>query len=326
MSTRHSLRSPLWALVPFLTQPHRFGRSFGIALLGAVSFCTAPLAAKADGPNADNAKKTEVLNTRVDRLAQIDKTDYQGRKWDWKELAGEKGTVVVFLGTECPLAKQYTPRVVELEKKFQNRGIKFITVDPNIQDSLAEMGAHARRFQLDVPFLKDPDQSLADLLGITRTPEVCLVDSSLVVRYRGRIDDQFGIGFAREKASQSELKDAIDALLENRDIAIPSTSASGCLIGRVRKKEESNADSEAITYAKHVSHILNERCVSCHRQGDIGPMDLSNFDDASAWADMIVEVTQNRTMPPWHATDEYASFQNDRRLSEKELEIGRAHV
>jgi hypothetical protein len=50
-------------------------------------------------------------------------------------------------------------------------------------------------------------------------------------------------------------------------------------------------------------------------------MDLSTYDDAAAWADTIVEVTQNRTMPPWHATDEHAKFSNDRRLSDKELDL-----
>lgn len=50
-------------------------------------------------------------------------------------------------------------------------------------------------------------------------------------------------------------------------------------------------------------------------------MDLSSYDDAAAWADMIVEVTQNKTMPPWHATDEHAKFRNDRRLSDRELKL-----
>jgi hypothetical protein len=50
-------------------------------------------------------------------------------------------------------------------------------------------------------------------------------------------------------------------------------------------------------------------------------MDLSSYDDVAAWADMIVEVTQNKTMPPWHATSEHAKFSNDRRLSDKELDL-----
>jgi mono/diheme cytochrome c family protein len=229
--------------------------------------------------------------------------------------------VVAFLGTQCPLAKQYTPRLVELNKKYADQGVVFLAVDPNVQDSLQEMAAHAKRFQLEMPFLKDPDQSFADLLGITRTPEVCLVDAQNVIRYRGRIDDQYGIGFAREKPTQRELGQAIDALLADREIPTLQTQAAGCLIGRNRSAVESVNSADSITYSQHISHILQQRCVACHRQGDIGPMDLSNYDDAAAWADMIVEVTQNKTMPPWHATDEHAKFSNDRRLSDKELDL-----
>ena len=263
----------------------------------------------------------QALGKKIDAIANVEKTDCLGKQWKWAELAGTQGTVVVFLGTECPLAKQYTPRIEELRKKYLERGIGFVAIDPNIQDSLAEMAAHARRFELQTPFLKDPDQSLADLLGATRTPEVCLIDAQNTIRYQGRIDDQHGIGFSRETPTQNELADAIESLIAERPVATAWTQASGCLIGRNRSKAESADDSQAITYAQHISHLLESRCVSCHRSGDIGPMDLSTYDDAAAWADMILEVTQNKTMPPWHATDEHAQFRNDRRLSQNELDL-----
>lgn len=257
----------------------------------------------------------------LDRLRQVEKTDYQGKSWTWNSIEGSKATAVVFLGTQCPLAKQYTPRIEALHKKYNTNGINFVAVDPNVQDSLADMGAHARKHQLSIPFLKDPDQSLADLLGATRTPEICLIDKSGLVLYRGRIDDQFGIGYAKEKANVSEFVDAVDSLLADRPISVSITSAPGCLIGRSHHKKSKNPEPSqtAITYAEHVAPILQARCVSCHHDGDIGPMDLSSYEDAAAWADMILEVTQNRTMPPWHATPDHAKFANDRSLSEQEL-------
>jgi thiol-disulfide isomerase/thioredoxin len=257
----------------------------------------------------------------LERLRQVEKTDYQGKAWTWNSMKGSKATAVVFLGTQCPLAKQYTPRIEALNKKYHAAGINFVAVDPNVQDSLADMGAHARKHQLSIPFVKDPDQSLADLLGATRTPEICLIDQSGVILYRGRIDDQFGIGYAKEQTTSSEFVDAVEALLADRPISVSVTSAPGCLIGRSHHKKSKTleAGQTAITYAEHVAPILQARCVSCHHEGDIGPMDLSSYEDAAAWADMIVEVTQNRTMPPWHATPNHAKFANDRSLSEKEL-------
>jgi thiol-disulfide isomerase/thioredoxin len=256
-----------------------------------------------------------------ERLAAMKGTDYQGKEWKWSELSGDQGTVVVFLGTQCPLAKLYTPRIEELSTKYAKSGMRFVAVDPNVQDSLAEMAAHARKYQLSIPFIKDPDQSLADLLGATRTPEVCLLDTNAELRYRGRIDDQFGIGYAKEKGTTNELIDAIEAILSGGEVPTAVTTAPGCLIGRIHHKKSDAVTGDPITYAEHVAPVLQAHCVSCHREGDIGPMDLSTYEDAAAWAEMIVEVTQNRTMPPWHATQDHAKFANDRTLSEKELSI-----
>ena len=270
---------------------------------------------------AQDGLKTASTVGLAERLASTKRTDFQGKDWNWSELSGEKGTVVVFLGTQCPLAKLYTPRIEELSTKYAKSGMRFVAVDPNVQDSLAEMGAHARKHQLTIPFIKDPDQSLADLLGATRTPEVCVLDTNAELRYRGRIDDQFGIGYAKEKGTASELIDAIEAILSGREVPTALTAAPGCLIGRVHHKKSDAATGVPITYAEHVAPVLQAHCVSCHREGDIGPMDLSTYEDAAAWADMIVEVTQNRTMPPWHATQDHAKFANDRTLGEKELSI-----
>ena len=257
----------------------------------------------------------------AERLAAMKRTDFQGKDWTWSELSGEKGTVFVFLGTQCPLAKLYTRRIEELSTKYAQSGMRFVAVDSNVQDSLAEMAAHARKHQLTIPFIKDPDQALADLLGATRTPEVCVLDTNAELKYRGRIDDQFGIGYAKEKETASELIDAIEAILSGREVPTAMTTAPGCLIGRVHHKKSDAVVGAPITYAEHVAPVLQAHCVSCHREGDIGPMDLSTYEDAAAWAEMIVEVTQNRTMPPWHATQDHAKFANDRTLSEKELSI-----
>ncbi|MEI6524971.1 MAG: hypothetical protein WCP62_03020, partial [Planctomycetota bacterium] len=75
---------------------------------------TQPLLAEPPLPTSDAA---ELLGQKVQALSKLDKTDYSGKQWTWNELAGTQATVIAFLGTECPLAKQYTPRIVELSKK-----------------------------------------------------------------------------------------------------------------------------------------------------------------------------------------------------------------
>ena len=244
-------------------------------------------------------------------------TDYQGKEWKLNEFQSKKAIVFAFVGTQCPLAKLYSSKLVELERQYRDRGIAFVAVDANVQDSLAEMAAHARKFGFEFAFLKDPAQELANRLGVTRTPEVCVIDGTSMIRYRGRIDDQYGIGYSKDAVSKKELVVALEAILKNEDVATTTTAASGCLIGR-GSRDLAKSDT-VVTYAEQVSRILQSRCVSCHRPGEIGPMDLGNYDDASAWADMIVEVVDEGRMPPWHASESFGSFKNDRRMPAEEI-------
>ena len=254
-----------------------------------------------------------------EKLASFQLTDYQGKEWSLEEFRSKKAIVFAFVGTQCPLAKLYSTKLAELEKQYGKLGVAFVAVDSNVQDSLAEMAAHARKFGFDFAFLKDPAQDLANRLGVTRTPEVCVVDSESRIRYRGRIDDQYGIGYTKEKATKTELVAALDSILNNQDVAATTSSASGCLIGR-GPREIAKPDTDVlVTYADQVSRILQARCVSCHRAGEIGPMDLSNYEDASAWSDMIAEVIDEKRMPPWHASPEHGTFINDRRLPPEDI-------
>lgn len=262
---------------------------------------------------ADDATKTLIGS----KIAKFELTDYQGRKWSSDELLGAKGTVVVFLGTQCPLAKIYSARVNQLEAEFKKSGISFVAVSPNVQDSLEMMAAFARKHKLEMPFLKDPDQSLASAMGATRTPEACLVDSTGKLVYRGRIDDQYGIGYVREAPKSSELKAALKAVVEGKAVRESEVAAVGCLIGR---RKPGKGDGE-ITYCNQVARILQNRCVECHRDGDIGPMDLTNYEDVAAWSDMMLEVINDNRMPPWQANPAHGKFSNDRSLSAQEKEI-----
>jgi len=265
-------------------------------------------------PVATYPSDGESIGSKIDGFLL---TDYQGKEWKLSDFSSKKAIVFAFVGTQCPLAKLYTAKLVELERQYRDRGIAFVAIDSNVQDSLAEMAGHARKFSMEFAFLKDPSQELADRMGVTRTPEVCVIDGESKICYRGRIDDQFGIGYTKDKVTKNELIDALDAIIASREVSTPTTTASGCLIGRGPRD---TTKSESITYADQVSRILQTRCVSCHRPGEIGPMDLGNFEDVSAWADMIVEVIDEGRMPPWHASETYGSFENDRRMPASEIE------
>jgi hypothetical protein len=79
------------------------------------------------------------------------------------------------------------------------------------------------------------------------------------------------------------------------------------------------ADSQ-VTYTKYVAPILQKHCQSCHRAGEIGPMQLTTYDEVRPWAKSIRQAVLRKTMPPWHADSRYGHFLNDRSLEPREIQ------
>lgn len=254
----------------------------------------------------------------VQRVGQTLKSftlqDYRGRQWSETDFSDSKILVVAFLGTECPLAKLYSPRLQQLANKFKPDGVAFVGVNANRHDSVTEIAAHARRHGVEFPILKDVGNRLADQLHAVRTPEVFVFDQKRQVRYYGRIDDQYGVGYIRDEPKRNDLENAITELLGGKNVSLAETESVGCHIGRIKQPKE----NATVTYSNQIARILQRRCVECHREGEIAPFALMDYEEVVGWADMIAEVVNDGRMPPWHADPKHGKFANDRHLSAEE--------
>ncbi|MEX2173831.1 MAG: redoxin domain-containing protein [Pirellulaceae bacterium] len=260
---------------------------------------------------AEPAERVSPLGRQIDdfRLG-----DFRGKDWSLAEFAGRKAVVVAFVGVECPLVAHYAARLQQLADKYQDKGVAFLAIDANQQDSLTELAAFARRHKVEFPLLKDPGNRVADAFAAQRTPEVFLLDQDRRVVYHGRIDDQYTYGIQRPKVEQNYLVNALEQLLASKAIETPHAETVGCHIGRVLTPK---IDSD-VTYSKQIARIFQEHCVVCHRPGEIGPFALTNYDEVVGWAEMIREVVSEQRMPPWHANPKHGKFANDRRLSDEQ--------
>ena len=99
-------------------------------------------------------------------------------------------------------------------------------------------------------------------------------------------------------------------------VSRPSASAAAA--------QQSPAKASA-SYSQ-IAPILQSRCASCHNPQGGAPFDLLTYDDAKQWSGQILEVTQNRYMPPWLPAPGKGDFVGERRLSDAELEAIRAWV
>ena len=275
----------------------------------------------------------ELVDARTGLLYRL--SDYRG-----------KVLVIVFAGTSCPVGDLYMPRLVELARHYESRGVQFLAINSNDSESTEDVADHARRSGVCFPVLKDADNRVADQLLAERTCEVLLIDRLGGLRYRGAIDDQYGLGTRRDTPVHHYLTDGIDAVLAGRRVSTEMTQVVGCPIERKSPPKArrslsrqvsptaesipayeqasvptSKKDGAAVTYATDIAPILHGRCAPCHRQGQVAPFSLLTYDQAHRRAASIAEVIADNRMPPWHADPRYGHFANDRSLTDRERSL-----
>ncbi len=79
------------------------------------------------------------------------------------------------------------------------------------------------------------------------------------------------------------------------------------------------ADSP-VTFNKDVLPILQQKCQTCHRPGEIGPMSFLTYESTRPWAKAIKAAVSLRKMPPWFADSRFGHFANEKRLSDSEIQ------
>jgi len=187
------------------------------SLLLALSFVGPSLA-------ADAPKPAEVAPGSLDELVR-------------SAAAGRsvKGTVVVFLGTECPVSNGYLP---EMERIFQDavkREVAMIGVYAEPSVAQADADAHRKEYEFTFPTKLDPEQLVAKQAEVKRMPTAVVVDKGGKIVYRGRIDDRWSPeGRRRDVPRTRELRDAIDAVVAGREPAVREAPPFGCPLPTLR--------------------------------------------------------------------------------------------
>ena len=230
------------------------------------------------------------------------------------DLGQQKAFVLVFTNTTCPVAQKYWPKLKRLDAELRERGVQFVAINSAADDSIVQMAEQALEFGLEFPFVKDADSSCAKALGIERTPEVAVLDSQRRLRYRGRIDDQYRVSGSRADVQHEDLRQAIEAVLDDREPPVAETAVDGCLI----TLRAAALSRETATFADKVLPILQKHCQECHHDGSpSAPFALMTFEDATNHGAMLAEVVAEQRMPPWRASPRQ-HFSNERRLTSAE--------
>ena len=146
---------------------------------------------------------------------------------------GEKGTVVMFICNHCPFVLHVNPMIVELAKKYQEKGIAFVAISSNDvenypQDSPDLMKQKAKEEGYTFPYLYDETQEVAKAFDAACTPDIYLFDPQLTLVYRGQLDGSRPGNDV--PLTGSDLKKAMDAILEGKEVEQDQKPSLGCNI------------------------------------------------------------------------------------------------
>lgn len=145
---------------------------------------------------------------------------------------GASATVVVFTCNHCPYALAWHERIVDVGRDYAGRGVSTLAINPNDaerypRDSVEAMRERVHGGDFDgVPYLRDESQTVARAYDAKTTPDVFVLDSEGVLRYRGAPDGDY------EDPDQNAgyLRDALDAVLAGAAPASAETEPVGCSI------------------------------------------------------------------------------------------------
>ena len=77
--------------------------------------------------------------------------------------------------------------------------------------------------------------------------------------------------------------------------------------------------SPDVTFSKDIAPLIFNNCTECHRPNTAAPFNLMSFKDVFKRAKTILNVIEEKYMPPWHPVKGHGSFQDERGLSKEQI-------
>ncbi len=171
-----------------------------------------------------------------------------GKKMALADFDSAKVLVLIFTANHCPTAQAYEERIKKLHATYKTKGVAIVAISSNdpkalrldelgytdLGDTYEDGQLRARHQKFDFPYLYDGDtQEVARAYGPQTTPHVFVFDAQRALQYVGRIDNNENPA----KATEHDLKNAIDALLAGQPVPVATTKAFGCSTKWMSKRD-----------------------------------------------------------------------------------------
>src|SRR5436189_4375694 len=183
-----------------------------------------------------------------------------GKNYTLKSFQDANVLVIAFICNHCPTSQAYEERLIKLTGDYADKGVKLVAINPNnpgslrydelgwsdVGDSFDDMKVRARERHFNFPYLYDGETEIASKqYGPVSTPHLFIFDKDRILRYNGRVDDMEN---PHKTPHSSDARNAIDALLNHKEVPVAVTKVFGCSIKWLEKKDW--LDKAAIQWAK----------------------------------------------------------------------------
>jgi len=155
-----------------------------------------------------------------------------GKIYTPNSFADKKAVVIIFSCNHCPYVQAYETRMVQLQQDYQHKGATLVAINSNDEtgypeDSFPNMVKRAREKRFNFPYLRDETQDAARRYGAICTPHCFAFDNKRVLRYKGKMDDNWR---NPEQVKIHDLRNALDAMLVGKMPSVQETRPYGCSI------------------------------------------------------------------------------------------------
>lgn len=163
--------------------------------------------------------------------------DISGKEVSMSAVARANGVLVMFSCNTCPYVVKNEERINEISLYAQKNNIGVILLNSNEayrsgEDSYEDMKAYAAEKKYNWHYVVDKNHEVADAFGANRTPETFLFDKTLKLVYHGAIDDNPSDA---SSVKRQHLREAINELVDKKDISVKESRSVGCTIKRLKK-------------------------------------------------------------------------------------------
>ena len=166
----------------------------------------------------------QVLKTG-DAAPSFEGVGSDGEEYDKEIIKDAKASVICFTSMECPVAQAYEPRFVEFSNSYRDRGVKFIAINVNKDETLEDVKRHAKSNKLPYSYIYDASGSSALRFGARATPHVFVLDGKGLVVFQGAFDNNW-----RSSPTKKYVHDAVDAVLNGKKPDVTVVRPVGCVI------------------------------------------------------------------------------------------------